>query len=477
MLTAILILCASAIARADGSGKTLVLAAEARVHAMPSSDAPVLATLQHGALVYVRRTGAEWCDVTVSLPPRVERPIDGAMRCGELVHSAGMAAFENRRFAEAMQLLSDEVRATGDPLVGEWLQFFLGYALWASDRTEHARETFEAIAARQPAGPLRIDAFVALAKLAWSEGRPESAIAAYERLLANYPEFLGRGYRSAPSIEPYPSDWETNAPIVLGDGLIPRRLQAARSLVTVMRSTDATLKNQQSTPAQRASAWLALGRAWEAKNEVDPGRVGIVNIPLRTEAQQAYETAVALAPESAPAGSAAWRLIAFTEPYEWEGDWEAASAWNIKEYSAFRDRYPAHALVGEALFRIATARWVQAGYPEVYHYIFAPDREAFIARQRTLDVWFDGGGFGGGNGNVVPQHPEQTAGALKLFREVVAKYPATESAAMAQYYVAVILDYCLGDRDAARPEYETFIRKYPKVEPFVTKAKARLRSY
>jgi TolA-binding protein len=46
---------------------------------------------------------------------------------------------------------------------------------------------------------------------------------------------------------------------------------------------------------------------------------------------------------------------------------------------------------------------------------------------------------------------------------------------MAQYYVAVILDYCLGQREAARPEYETFIRKYPKAEPWVAKAKARLR--
>ena len=48
---------------------------------------------------------------------------------------------------------------------------------------------------------------------------------------------------------------------------------------------------------------------------------------------------------------------------------------------------------------------------------------------------------------------------------------------MAQYYVAVILDYCLGQREAARSEYETFIRKYPKHEPFVTKARERLRMY
>ena len=86
---------------------------------------------------------------------------------------------------------------------------------------------------------------------------------------------------------------------------------------------------------------------------------------------------------------AAWRLIAFTEPYEWEGDWEAQTNWNVREYGAFREQYPSHVLAGEAMFRIG-----------------------------------------------------------------------------AQYYV---LDYCLGQREAARPEYETFIRKYPKTEPYVTR--------
>jgi tetratricopeptide (TPR) repeat protein len=253
-------------------------------------------------------------------------------------------------------------------------------------------------------------------------------------------------------------------------------LQAARALVAVTRSTDATLQNQRSTPTERASALLALGKAWEAKNEVDPGRVGIVYIPLRAEAQEAYEAAVAAAPGSAAAGSAAWRLIAFTEPYEWEGNWEARAEWNITEYGAFRDRYPSHELVGEALFRIATARWAQAGYPEAYHYIFAPDLDALRTRERALGAWFDipfsGVGVGG---PVVPQHPDQTATALTLFREVVAKYSATESAAMAQYYVAVILDYCLGQPAPARREYEAFMRKYPKTEPYVGKARERLR--
>jgi tetratricopeptide (TPR) repeat protein len=476
-LTACLILCVSGIAGAAGFGKALVLAPEARVFAKASLDAPVLATLPHGALVHVQRRDVEWCVVYISAPPGVERGTNGAMRCGDLVQSPGLTAFGNKQPSVAAALLTDEVRATSDPLIGSWLQFFLGYAHWASGGTERARETFEAITARRPSVPLAVDAFVALAKLAWSEGRPEAAIAAYERMLAAYPEFHGRSYVYDFSIDSTEVEWDTNAPIRFGDGQIERRLQAARALVATQRSTEAALQNPRSTPLRRASAWLALGRAWEAKNEVDPGRVGIA-FPLRTEAQQAYEAAIALAPGSAPAGSAAFRLIAFTEPYEWEGDWEAQSGWNITEYSAFRDRYPSHELGGEALFRIATARWVQAGYTEVYRYTFAPDRQAFDARLRALDAWFNVAGFGGGTGGVaVPQHPEQTATALKLFREVVAKYPATESAAMAQYYVAVILDYCLGQRDAARPEYETFIRKYPKAEPFVTKAKARLRSY
>jgi hypothetical protein len=112
----------------------------------------------------------------------------------------------------------------------------------------------------------------------------------------------------------------------------------------------------------------------------------------------------------------------------------------------------------------------------VYHYFDAPNREAYEARRLALAVWFDTSGFGGGIGGTgLPQHPEQTSEPLKLFRQVVAEYPATESAAMAQYYVAVILDYCLGQIAAARPEYETFIRKHPKAEPWVTKARARIR--
>jgi tetratricopeptide (TPR) repeat protein len=398
------------------------------------------------------------------------------MRCADLVQSPGLMALGNKQPSAATLLLADEVRATGDPLIGSWLQFFLGYAHWASGSIDKARETFEAIAARRPTVPLAVDAHVALAKLAWSEGRPEAAITAYERLLAAYPEFLGRSYVFDFSVDSLEIEWDSNAPIRLGDGQIQRRLQAARALVTTQRSTNVTLQNPRSTPLQRASAWLALGRAWETKNEVDPGRVGIAYIPLRTEAQQAYEAAVAIAPGSASAGFAAWRLIAFSEPYEWEGDWEAQSAWNITEYSTFRDRYPTHELAGEALFRIALAKWVQAGYTEVYHYFDAPNREAYEARRLALAVWFDTSGFGGGIGGTgLPQHPEQTSEPLKLFRQVVAEYPATESAAMAQYYVAVILDYCLGQIAAARPEYETFIRKHPKAEPWVTKARARIR--
>lgn len=478
VLAVCLILGASGIAEAAGFRKTLVLGAEARVYATASPDAPVVATLQHGELVHVQRRAAEWCVVYISGTARVERSINGAMRCADLVQSAGLTAFGNKQPSVAASLLSDEVRATNDPLIGSWLQFFLAYAHWASGSPDRARETFEAIAARQPSVPLAVDSYVALAKLAWSEGRPDAAIAAYERMLVAYPEFLGRGYVYDLSIDSIEVEWDSNAPIRLGDGQIQRRLRAARTLVAVARSTDAMLKNPRSTPVQRAAAMLALGRAWEAKNEVDPGRVGIVYIPDQTEARKAYEAAIAEAPGSAAAGSAAWRLIAFSEPYEWEGDWEAQVAWNLTEYGAFRERYPTHELGGEALFRIATARWVQAGYTEAYHYFFAPDREAFDARKRQLDAWFDTSGFGGGTGGpAMPQHPEQTATALKLFREVVARYPTTESAAMAQYYVAVILDYCLGQREAARPEYETFIRKYPKHEPFVTKARERLRMY
>jgi|SoiMethySBSTD1v2_1073268.scaffolds.fasta_scaffold3995601_1 hypothetical protein len=101
VLAVCLVLGASGAAEAEVFSKSLVRTTEARVHATAATSAPVLATLPHGALVYVRRIGTEWCDVSVSVSPRVERPIDGVMRCGDLVQSAGLEAFAKNQFAAA----------------------------------------------------------------------------------------------------------------------------------------------------------------------------------------------------------------------------------------------------------------------------------------------------------------------------------------------------------------------------------------
>jgi hypothetical protein len=129
-----------------------------------------------------------------------------AMRRTSLL-SAGMAAFEKKRFAAAVPLLSMMCapRAIGGSIV---VQFFLGYAHWAAAVWSLCVRTFEAHS-RSPAwGRLGLDlfiffAFVALRKLAWSGGSarggdrpPTNGCWAPSR------EYLGRGYASDPSVDP-----------------------------------------------------------------------------------------------------------------------------------------------------------------------------------------------------------------------------------------------------------------------------------
>jgi hypothetical protein len=61
-----------------------------------------------------------------------------------------------------------------------------------------------------------------------------------------------------------------------------------------------------------------------------------------------------------------------------------------------------------------------------------------------------------------------------MIQRVVADYPASESAAMSRYDVAVIYDYCLKDSAHAIPAYEAFVAAHGKLEPYATKAMRRL---
>jgi hypothetical protein len=71
-------------------------------------------------------------------------------------------------------------------------------------------------------------------------------------------------------------------------------------------------------------------------------------------------------------------------------------------------------------------------------------------------------------------HPQQTRKARLMFRNVVGKYPRSASAPMAQYYAAVISDFCLHERQTALTEYTAFLTKFRGDPAFVARAKKRI---
>jgi hypothetical protein len=198
-------------------------------------------------------------------------------------------------------------------------------------------------------------------------------------------------------------------------------------------------------------------------------------LSVNTDARAHYQSAVNAAPGSTPAGRAAWRLIALSEPYEWEGDWAAEATWMIDQYGRFLADYPRHELAPEARFKVAVATWAKGGYTEVFHITLDPAGwDAIRKREAYLDQWFETKGFGGGTLPLPKLAPGEAVKAQQMFREIVAASPATPSAAMAQYYVAVIFDECLDQPDNALPEFESFVRHYPNTDPFVDKARKRI---
>jgi hypothetical protein len=174
------------------------------------------------------------------------------------------------------------------------------------------------------------------------------------------------------------------------------------------------------------------------------------------------------------AGNDEWQRIRKSAPYEWEGDIEGIAEWTLSNYGRFLEDYPTHSLAPEAMLNVATAIWARGGYPELFHYIIAPTWEAHQAKTRLLNQWFDTSGFGGGLGRVVKQEPEAAIRAREMFVALAAKYPASESAVMARYFSAVILDYCLNDGPKAVAEYQAFVKKHPTVSPYAGKARRRI---
>ena len=462
---------------ANGWPKTLVRVDDAAVRAEPDSASPVLARLRAHEPVGVAEERSGWCRV-VAPAGRLE----GWMKAADLVRSAGMARFWARQFAEALQALSEESRSENDPVVSSWLRFYAAYCQWATGRLDDAAATFEVIAGHRPPTAFVPLACVAAAKVHYVRGDLDSAVRAYEKLLATSPGFeLNCSQWPGSAVDPYPVAWTNDAELCLGNPSIAARLSALGALMGVQATVNRVRDDPAATPEAKASAWVDLGRAWEEKNRVDPGRTELEGmITVNSDATRCFEAAVTVSPGSRPAGFAADRLISLSEPYEWEGDYKAQATWMLEKYGTFLASFPTHELSGEAMFKMGIATWALAGYPELFRIIFISTEQrgsglwtALQDRSRELEQWFDMRGFGGGLGSVTPV-PSGAAKALAAFQDLLSRYPATKSAGMARYYCAVILDFCLGDRPKALAEYKAFVSQYPQIELFVEKARRRI---
>jgi tetratricopeptide (TPR) repeat protein len=402
------------------------------------------------------REWPEWLQVGAVIGGQVAK---GWIKKTDLVLSDGWQRFMGRDYPAATSLLRAEAALAPDPSLRAWLTLQLGFACHASGQLDQAVETLETLARERPVYALTPFAYLAAARVHLDRHDADAMLRTYEALLNAVPSYR------VPSVE-----CEARAPagrqLCSGEASIERRVVALRALVARQALTTRVLNNPAATGVEKASAWYALGAEWEKKNEIDPG-FQETRVP-NDDPRRCYEAAVVAAPGSVVSGEAAWKLIAFSAPYEWEGDIEARTEWTLKHYGAFLQTYPGHARSGEALYQIATATWASGGYPEAYDYMFAPAGWSTLGPKRQqLEQWFDTRGFGGGVGPLTNPKPEEA-------KEVVTKHPTSRAAPMAQYYAAVILDYCLSDRTRALFEFEAFLGKYPQIEPFATKARARV---
>jgi tetratricopeptide (TPR) repeat protein len=482
-------LCAACLVIALGNNlhaepaSALVRLKDAPLHARPDDASPVIVTLQPGtglSLAAPCVADQAWCNVTARNRDTRGSLVTGWMRAAVMFPSAGIRTYlETSHSADAASLLRNEIRTVGDdPLVGSWLRFYLSVAREELDQLDNASQSLQNEAAQSLEEVIRLGkenvfvpfAYLALAKLHLRHSDVAGALRVYEAMVSAFPDY------AIDFAACYASPVVVKVAVCSGDRVIQKRIDATRRFLGRKLNAERVIASVPAPAPEVAAAWYDLGQAWEEKDEIDPDRLGVAQTVDVSDARRCYEAAVTSAPGSDVAGKAAWRLIDFSHPYEWDGDWQGRADWMLEQYGVFVNTYPDHEYTGEALFKMGVATWVKAGYPELYHYIIVPEGfgTAWQAKKTALEQWFDTGGFGGGKGELVAQHPEQTLDARRMFQDVVSRFPQTQSAAMAKFYIAVISDYCLKDTKAALSEYGDFVRQYPRATPYIDKAKQRI---
>ena len=450
---------------------TIVTHSGAVLRAAPSDTATAVTALPKQTAIELWRgmpePGQQWFEVRATPSSSVEG-VKGWIRADDIQLSSGILALWWRRLSEAAAQLPAEISATTDPETAQWLSFQLGYTYQLMQRLDDAAALFERLARQRPINARTPFGYLAAARVQLERQNAQGSLRVYEALLDAEPDFVVSDRACAASGVAF------DHRLCSGEPRITARAGAWRALIDRQAATDRVVVDSAATAEQKARAWFGLAEEWERKNAVDPGRQE-TGVPSE-DPQRCYAAAIAAAPGTVLAGNAQWRLIALSAPYEWEGNVTGMAQWLTRKFGDFLSDYPSHPHAGEALFNVARARWAAAGYPEVFGYIFTPGGwPAWRARAAVLDAWFDTRGFGGGAGGpVLPVNRDETLRALAMFKDVVTRYPTSPAAAEAQYDAAVILDYCLNDKARAIVDFEAFLTLAPQLEPFATKARARL---
>lgn len=432
------------------------------VHEAPAEGSAVLAHLEPYAAFQLVEPGNEWSRVQVrGLQPHAW------VRTDQIVISAGVLRFHERRFDDALTSFSAEIATESDEIVRSWLRFWAGYTHWRMERHDLALSVFEQVAAAAdpPWAPF---AFIAQAKLHVASGNLNAAAAAYDRLLAKFPAYKlpDDGYT------PYVVDPLSR---LRGAGEITRRSRVVQELAEARRQLEGLESQAGVAVPDLAHAWFRLALAEDSIMTVDPYLPPSKLIAREARmAETSYRRVVELLPRSDIAARAAFRLIHFDEPYEWEAAWQARAEWLIGHYGGFVANHGEHELAGEALFHLAIGTWTSGGYPEALRLLIVGSREDLVPALNHLRQWFPDMGYS--VGHTAPEGDRAKAReAASLLRRVVDDHPHTPSAPMAQYYLAVIHDYVFNESEAALPLYVSFLDTDPADGRFVEKALERIR--
>src|SRR6185295_13971074 len=182
------------------------------------------------------------------------------------------------------------------PLVSSWLRFYLSDAQEKLNQVDEAAQSLDDVVRLGPENIFAPFAYLALAKLHLRHGDVAAALRVYETMsgvFQNYTIDFGACHDSPVVVR---------IDVCSGDRAIQRRIDATRSFLGRKINAERVIAGVPVSATDVAGAWYDLGQAWEEKDQIDPGRLGVAETIDLTDARRCYEMAVTSAPGSDVAG-------------------------------------------------------------------------------------------------------------------------------------------------------------------------------